>query len=189
MTQTVKNTLIGQYLTLEEFCTCTQTYQKYADRIDPYPENLEETILALEALCQNILDPVIAHFGRERFLLTYGFCSKDLKRFLAQKDPVTGLKNGRVDPSRDQHMAHEKNRNSKYYCDRLGAACDFRIVGLESDRLVEWILEQQLPFDSLYYYGGDRPIHVSYALYQRHSIWTFTDRGVPTRKGIERWIT
>ena len=90
------------------------------------------------------------------------FCSKDLKRFLAQKDPETGIKNGRVDPSRDQHMAHEKNRNGKYYCvsgasgtARLGAACDFRIVGLKSDRLVEWILEQQLPFDSLYYHGSN----------------------------------
>jgi hypothetical protein len=161
-----------------------------------YPENLEETIPALEALCQNIVDPVIDHFGKERFQLTYGFCSKDLKRFLSQKDPETGIKNGRVDPSRDQHTAHEKNRNGKYYCDRLGAACDFRIVGLESDRLVEWILEQQLPFDSLYYYGSDpcgiceaaRPIHISYAPQQRHSIWTFTDGGVPTRKGIENWI-
>ena len=46
-------------------------------------------------------------------------------------------------------MAHEKNRNGKYYCDRLGAACDFRIIGMESDRLVDWILEQELPFDSL----------------------------------------
>ncbi|MGJ3254091.1 MAG: hypothetical protein ACFE0J_23605 [Elainellaceae cyanobacterium] len=168
---------IGQYLTLEEFCTCTQTYQKYADRIDPYPENPEETIPALKALCRHVLDPVIGHFGKERFQLTYGFCSKDLKRFLAQKDPETGIKNGRVDPSRDQHMAHEKNRNSKYYCDRLGATCDFRIMGLESDRLVDWILEQRLPFDSLYYYGSDsrsetfreRPIHMSYAPQQRHS--------------------
>ena len=188
MAQTVKEMQIGQYLTLEEFCTCTQTYQKYADQIDPYPENFEEIIPALEALCHHILDPVIAHFGRERFQLTYGFCSKDLKRFLAQKDPETGIKNGRVDPSRDQHMAHEKNRNGKYYCDRLGAACDFQIVGVESDRLVEWILKQQLSFDSLYYYGSDRPIHISYAPQQRHNIWTFTDEGVPTRKGIEKWV-
>ncbi|NJO75081.1 MAG: hypothetical protein HC833_15735 [Leptolyngbyaceae cyanobacterium RM1_406_9] len=203
--------LLGKYLTLQEFCTCTQTYRKYGDRINPYPENPEETIPALESLCEHILDPVITHFGRERFQLTYGFCSKDLKRFLAQKDPETGIKNGRVDPSRDQHMAHEKNRNGKYYCvsgasgtARLGAACDFRIIGLESDplrvtrsaRLVEWILEQQLPFDSLYYYGGDpcdiceavRPIHISYAPQQRHDIWTFTDGGVPTRKGIEKWL-
>lgn len=179
---------IGHYLTLEELCTCTQTYRKYADRIDPYPENPEETIPALETLCRYILDPVIAHFGRERFQLTYGFCSNDLKRFLAQKDPETGIKNGRVDPSRDQHMAHEKNQTGKYYCDRLGAACDFRIVGLESDRLVKWILEQQLPFDSLYYYGSDRPIHISYSPHLKYAIWTFTDGGVPTRRGIEQWI-
>lgn len=179
--------LLGKYLTLREFCTCTQTYRKYADQIDPYPKNLEETIPSLEVLCQHILDPAIAHFGRERFQLTYGFCSKDLKRFLSQKDPETGMKNGRVAPSRDQHMAQEKNRNGKYYCDRLGAACDFRIVGMESDRLVEWILEQQLPFDSLYYYGRPRPIHISYSSQPRQNIWAFTDKGVPTRKGIEQW--
>jgi len=141
----------------------------------------------LKALCQHILDPVIEHFGRERFQLTYGFCSKDLKRFLSQKDPETGVKNGRVDPSRDQHMAHEKNRNDKYYCDRLGAACDFWIVGLESDRLVEWVLEQQLPFDSLYYYGGDRPIHISYGFQQKRAIWAFTEKGVPTKQEVEQW--
>jgi hypothetical protein len=85
-------------------------------------------------------------------------------------------------------MAHEKNRNGRYYCNRLGAACDFRIVELESDRLVEWILEQRLPFDSLYYYGSDRPIHISYGLQHKRDIWTFTGKGVPTRKGIERWL-
>ena len=85
---------LRKYLTLQEFCTCTQTYRKYADQIDPYPKNLEETLPALEALCQYILDPVIDHFGMERFQLTYGFCSKDLKRFLSQKDPETGIKMG-----------------------------------------------------------------------------------------------
>jgi len=194
--------LLGKYVTLQEFCTCTQTYRKYADQIDPYPENLEDTIPALQALYQHILDPVIDHFGRERFQLTYGFCPKDLKRFLSQKGPETGIKNGRVDPSWDQHMAHEKNRNGKHYCvsgasrtPRFGAACDFRIVGLESDRLVEWILEQRSPFDSLYYYESDReasqrhrPIHISYSPQRRRNIWAFTDGGVPTRKGIERWV-
>ncbi|MBW4662185.1 MAG: hypothetical protein KME15_26325 [Drouetiella hepatica Uher 2000/2452] len=180
--------LIGQYLTLEEFCTCTQTYQKYADTIDPYPRNLAETIPALQTLCLHILDPIINHFSRSRFQLTYGFCSKDLKRYLNQKDPQTGKKNGRVDPSRDQHMAHEVNQNGSYYCDRLGAACDFQILGLESDRLVEWILEKQLPVDSLYFYGSDRPIHISYSPKPRQNIWAFTTTGMPTRKGIENWI-
>ncbi|PSB32331.1 hypothetical protein [Stenomitos frigidus] len=184
----MQNEPFGKYLTLEQFCTCTQTYCKYADRIDPYPKNLEETLPALEALCQHILDPVIDHFSMEQFQLTYGFCSKDLKRFLSQKDPATGIKNGRVDPSRDQHMAHEMNRNGRYYCSRLGAACDFQIAGLESDRLVEWILEQQLPFDALYYYGINRPIHISYSPKRRHAIWAFTAGGVPTKKGIKQWL-
>ncbi|WP_416674101.1 hypothetical protein [Egbenema bharatensis] len=77
----------------------------------------------------------------------------------------------------------------KYELRRLGAACDFRIVGLGSDRLIEWILEQQLLFDSLYYYGCDQPIHISYAPQQRQNIWTFTDGGVPTRKGIGQWLS
>lgn len=92
-------------------------------------------------------------------------------------------------------MAHEVNRKGKYYCDRLGAACDFRVIGLESDRLVEWILEQRLPFDSLYFYGSGReasqrhrPIHISYGAQHKREIWAFTEKGVPTRKGIERWV-
>jgi Protein of unknown function (DUF4007) len=40
-----------------------------------------------------------------------------------------------------------------HFVTRLSAACDFWIVGLERERLVEWILEQNSPFDSLYYYG------------------------------------
>lgn len=188
MEKSAQNIWLGNYLTLEEFCTCTCTYQRYVDQINPYPQNLEETIPALQVLCQHILDPIIDHFGKERFQITYGFCSMDLKRFLSQKDPETGIKNGRVDPSRDQHMAHEINRNGNYYCNRLGAACDFQIIRLESNRLVEWILEQQLPFDSLYYYGSDRSIHISYSSQYKRGIWAFTDIGVPTQKGIEQWI-
>ena len=51
---------LGKYLTLAEFCTCTQTYQRFADQIDPFPKNLDETLPALEALCQHIIDPAIA---------------------------------------------------------------------------------------------------------------------------------
>ena len=35
---------------------------------------------------------------------------------------------------------------------------------------MEWILEQQLLFDALYYYGSNRPIHISYAPQQRRNI-------------------
>ncbi len=175
---------LGKYLTLAEVCTCTQTYRKYADQIDPYPQNLDETLPALEALCQHILDPMIGEFGRARFQLTYGFCSHDLKHWLARKDPVTGVKNGRVSPNLDQHMAYEINRNGQYYCPRLGAAGDVRILHLPSDELVTWILTQELPFDSLYFYGTQRPIHISYGPQHKRDIWAFTDKGMPIRKTL-----
>jgi hypothetical protein len=178
---------LGQYLTLEDFCTCSQTYQKYADKIDPLPKSLE-TIQALQALNKWIIDPIINHFGSDQFQLTYGFCSPDLKRYLNQKDPETGIKNGRIDPARDQHLAHEKNRNNKYFCQRLGASCDFLIKTVPSDQVIDWILQQKLPFDSLYYYGSDRPIHISYGSEHKRDIWAFTPKKTPTKKGIEHWL-
>ena len=135
-----------------------------------------------------ILDSIIDRFGRDNFSLTYGFCSVDLKSFLAKKDPLTGIKNGRVEPSLDQHMVQEVNRNGNYYCSRLGSACDFRITNVDSEEVVNWILEIGLPFDSLYYYGFNRPIHISYGFQHKRDIWTFTTTGQPTRKGIEKWV-
>lgn len=187
ITMTLNQQQVGQYLSLQELCTCTQTYAKYADQINPFPQNLTETLPALEALCQHIVDPIIHEFGRDRFHLSYGFCSADLKRWIAQKDPATGIKNGKSSPQLDQHMAHELNRNGQYYCSRLGAACDFRILGLPSTALVTWIVEQGLPFDSLYFYGAERPIHISYGPQQKRAIWAFTATGVPTRRVTEIW--
>jgi hypothetical protein len=179
---------IGKYLNLEEFCTCTNTYKKYLDKITPYPQN-RDSIKAIEDLAKYIIDPIIDVFGRDKFKLTYGFCSATLKTYLNKKDPITNLKNGRVDPTRDQHMAYEVKHNGKYYCDRLGAACDFLILDLPSDRLIDWILQQKLPFDSLYFYGIDRPIHISYGRQHKRDIWTFNQTGQPTKKGIEAWVS
>lgn len=178
---------IGKYLNLYDFCTATTTYGKYANKIDPLPKN-PESIEAIKQLNKLIIDPIIDYYGVERFQLTYGFCSRDLKKFLAQKDPTTGKKNGRVDPRIDQHMAHEINRNGNYYCPRLGAACDFVILNVNSDAVVRWIIAHQLPFDSLYFYGKDRPIHISYGPQNKQDIWTFTSTGQPTKKGIDLLI-
>jgi hypothetical protein len=179
---------LGKYFTLEAFCTCTQTYQKYQEAIDPYPQNWEETIPALVALHQNIIDPIVDRFGKDNFQLTYGFCSADLKRYLERRDPVTGVKNGRIAPRIDQHMACDRNRRGNYFCDRPGAACDFLIQNTSSEGVVAWIVTAQLPFDSLYYYGSDRPIHISYGEQHKRDIWTFSASGRPTRKGIARWV-
>jgi hypothetical protein len=45
----------------------------------------------------------------------------------------------------------------------------------------------RLRFDSLYFYGDERPIHISYSPQQKRAIWTFGASGVPTRQGIEKW--
>ncbi|TVU55669.1 MAG: hypothetical protein EA414_00470 [Arthrospira sp. PLM2.Bin9] len=182
------NIKLGKYLFLEEFCTCTKTYAKYSDRINPYPQQ-PESIEAMKDLNKAIIDPIIDEFGRDRFELTYGFCSKDLKRYLDKKDPISGIKNGRVAPNLDQHLAHELNQKGKYYCSRLGASCDFMIRNLESNQLVDWIIDHHLPFDSLYFYGCDRPIHISYGPQHKRDIWAFTESGKPTKRGIETWLT
>lgn len=177
---------LGQYLTLTDFCTCSHTYQEISsasggegDRpINPWPQQ-PESIEALAALAAHLIDPIIDHYGRERFVMTYGFCSRDLKRYLSQRDPTTGRKRGRIDPSRDQHMALERNRNGRLYCPRQGAACDFYIHGRAADQVVRWILNQSLPFDSIYYYGAMRPLHISHGPEHKQSLWTFTQQGMP----------
>ncbi|MEM9540733.1 MAG: hypothetical protein AAGA60_14665 [Cyanobacteria bacterium P01_E01_bin.42] len=187
MTDKERDILLGKYLTLSEFCTCTKTYQKYAEKIAPFPKN-PESLVAIADLNTRVIDPIIDRFGREKFHLTYGFCSSDLKRYLARKDPLTGQKNGRVTPSLDQHMAMEKNRNGKYYCDRLGAACDFFIEDVSSNTIIDWILAQKLPFDSLYFYGEKRPLHISHGPQQKRAIWGFTPTGQPTRQNVRHWL-
>lgn len=184
MSHPQKDLKLGKYLTLNDVCTCTQTYHKYRDRLQPFPENPAETLPAWQDLAQYLLDPIIDEFGRDRFVLTYGFCSRDLKKYLEAKDPDTGQRRGRVAPNLDQHMAFERNRRGNYFCRRPGAACDFRILDLGSDRLVDWIIERDLPFDSLYFYGSDRPIHLSYGSEHKRAVWTFdVSRGIP-RKGL-----
>ena len=162
-------------ISLEKFCTVSQTYQRHSQDIDPYPWQ-PESHDAIALLFDHILDPIIDYFGKDRFILTYGFCSVDLRAFLEKKDPITGIKNGRAAPQIDQHMAHEVNRNGKYYCDRLGAAADFYIQGLNSAHLTSWIIDSSLPFDSLYYYGSQRPIHLSYGPQHKRKLWKLTIR-------------
>ena len=47
-------------------------------------------------------------------------------------------------------------------CERGGAACDFIVDDEDMREVADWIVAN-LPFDRLYFYGSDRPVHVSYA--------------------------
>lgn len=161
-----------KYISLEKFCTCSQTYQHYSDQIDPYPWS-SESVDAIALLFLHIIDPIIDHFGLGSFHLTYGFCSIDLKRCIQTH------KTGRICPAVDQHMAHELTPSGNYYCNRLGAAADFLIKDVKSNALVRHIKHTSLPFDSIYYYGEERPIHISYGHQHKRSIYGFTSAGTP----------
>jgi hypothetical protein len=47
-------------------------------------------------------------------------------------------------------------------CDRGGAACDFLIDDEDMLEVANWLIANT-PFDRLYFYGSDRPVHVSYS--------------------------
>ena len=136
----------GKYLTFRSLIECGETQKKTS--IENLPKELE-TYDALERLVENVLDPVIDYFGM--IVLTYGFCSPEL----ARKIP------GRIDPSRDQHASYEKKKSGNPICERGGAACDFIIEDESMLEVAQWIV-QNTEFDRLYFYGDDKPIHVSY---------------------------
>jgi hypothetical protein len=109
---------------------------------------MSETYMALEKLAFEALDPVMDHFGRIH--LTYGFCSSEL----AKRIP------GGIAPQVDQHAGHELNSRGQPICGRLGAAADFTVPNRNMLTVAAWIAVNT-SFDRLYFYGRDRPLHVS----------------------------
>jgi hypothetical protein len=122
-----------------------ETWQKKRVRNEPVEP---ATWVALRRLCHEILEPVLDRFGRPE--ITYGFASPALTRNVP----------AHIAPYLDQHAGHERKRNGAPICGRLGQAVDFHIHGVCSAEIALWITEV-LPFDRLYFYGCDRPIHVS----------------------------
>lgn len=136
----------GRHLTYRDLIACGETQARTAISNLPTQAGSWE---ALRELSEAILDPVIDTFGPIE--LTFGFCSRDLYR---------AIPSGTSDKL-DQHHAHEINRKGDPVCDRLGAAADFRVTGMDSLELARWVVTH-LPWDRLYFYGTTRPIHVSY---------------------------
>ena len=136
----------GRFLTFRQLIECGETQTRSAvDNLPLQPESYN----ALADLAERVLDPVIDYFGMIR--LTYGFCSAQL----AKRVPA------RIHPRLDQHAAHERNRCGVPICRRLGAAADFIVDDIDMLEVAQWLIANT-PFDRLYFYGGDKPIHVSY---------------------------
>lgn len=137
----------GKHFRYRDLIECGETQSRLGT---PNVPAQPETYNALHDLSATILDPVIEYFGAIR--LTYGFASRELTRHIP----------GRIAPRLDQHASYELDRYGKMLCPRGGAACDFIVDDEDMEDVAQWIMAN-LPFDRLYYYGNDRPIHVSYA--------------------------
>lgn len=136
----------GQYFNFRQLIECGETQERTG--LANLPE-CSESYNALHDLAVKVLDPVIDYFGMIR--LDYGFCSQEL----ANKIPA------RIDPKRDQHAAHELNRKGRPVCERLGAAVDFFIEDECMLEVAQWVVVNT-PFDRLYFYGNNKPVHVSF---------------------------
>ncbi len=138
--------MCGRHLSYRSLIECGETQSRLS--IENLPKNVD-TYNALYELATCILDPLIDYFGGIR--LTYGLCSAELGRHI-KKRVAHGL---------DQHAACEVKRSGRFICERLGAACDFIVDDEDMLEVARWIV-LNLPFDRLYYYGKDLPLHVSF---------------------------
>lgn len=160
----------GNYLTYRQLIECGETQR--ASGLANLPKQAD-SYTALYELATNILDPVIDYFGMIK--LTYGFCSHDLGKLIKK----------RVAPKLDQHAAHELNTRKNPICPRLGAAVDFIVEDENMREVADWIAENT-PFDRLYFYGENRPLHVSYGPEKKGEyvdlVMTDTGRQVPKKR-------
>ncbi|MGD7035661.1 DNA phosphorothioation-associated putative methyltransferase [Methylotuvimicrobium buryatense] len=162
----------GGYLTYRHLIECGETQQNTGlPNLPKQPDSYN----ALYDLAVNILDPAIEYFGM--FRLTYGFCSHELGKLIKK----------RVAPKLDQHAAHERNTRNNLICPRLGAAVDFIVEDENMREVADWIAENT-PFDRLYFYGENRPIHVSYGPEQKREyidmVATESGKQVPRKRRL-----
>lgn len=141
------NAPCGKHFSFRDFIECGETQRNFCT---PNQPQQPQTFAALHDLATYVIDPIIEQFGMIE--LTFGFCSSTL----GTKIP------GRIAPKLDQHASFELNRLGNRICDRDGAAVDFILISRDMFKVSQWIVEN-LEFDRLYFYGPNRPIHISYS--------------------------
>ena len=151
----------GQNYTFRQLIECGETWERI--RIDNIPK-AADTYNALAELARNVLDPVIDYFGGIK--LTYGFASPALTRHIKS----------RIAPKLDQHAACELTARGTSMCDRSGAAVDFLVEYEDMREVARWIVAN-CGFDRLYFYGSERPIHVSVGPLQSGEVYGLRESG------------
>ena len=109
-------TRLSDHFTLEELCKSQTAERHHLNNVPSDPEIVEN----LRAVCEKILEPVRANFGKP-FSPSSGYRSPKLNKL------VNGSKSS-------QHLR--------------GEAADFEVPGVANFDLATWI-EQNLPFDQL----------------------------------------
>ena len=137
----------GANFRYRDLVECGETFEKL--RPLNSPKN-PETFNAMYQLAIEVLDPVVDYFGAIQ--LTFGFCSAALRAKIA----------GRIAPKLDQHAGHEYDNRGHLICDRGGVAADFIVEDEDMLEVAQWIAKNT-NFDRLYFYGRDKPVHVSAA--------------------------
>jgi hypothetical protein len=121
---------------------------------DNTPTNADSTV-QLNLLISQLLNPLEKQFGE--LTITYGFTSFALLNYIKKNSP------SHMAPEIDQHASHELNSRDNRICKRDGAACDIYVSGYENRmHIIAQYIITELPFDRLYFYGKDRPIHFSF---------------------------
>jgi hypothetical protein len=180
----------SRFFSYADLINCGATVSEH--HINNQPEQADSW-RALSLLATQILDPIVENFGP--ITLTYGFCSPQLARKIAKN------RNPHIAPKLDQHCSHELNQKQTIICDRLGAACDFALLApltqqpinplsntqVDMQQVAVWICEN-LKFDRLYYYGKNRPLHISIGPQMNQFLQTMktnldTGHRVPSKKG------
>ena len=135
----------GANFKYRDFIECGETQKRLG--VSNVPLN-PKTYNSISKLALEVLDPVIDYFGS--IVLTYGFSSSELSKKI----------NSNIAPKIDQHSGHECNRLGNPICDRLGIASDFVVEDESMLEVARWVVSHT-NFDRLYFYGDDRPLHVS----------------------------
>lgn len=148
--------MLSENFSLREF-TLSQTAIRKGIRNNPTPEHLA----SLKALCENVLEPIRAHFGKP-VKVSSGYRSRALNAAVGGSNT-------------SQHS--------------LGQAADIEIAGVDNRRLAKWI-EANLPFDQVILEGAKRNdpnagwVHVSFGPRNRRQTLTATFPGPVYSAGI-----
>jgi DNA phosphorothioation-associated putative methyltransferase len=162
----------GRHFRFRDLIECGDTWKAHRPPNVPLQP---ETYNSLCDLAVEVLDPVIDYFGGIE--LTYGFASPALTRHISS----------RIAPELDQHASCEIKRTGALVCERRGAAVDFIVRDEDMVEVARWIAHN-CQFDRIYFYGADRPLHVSVGPESARAVYEMVRSGsrtVPRRWNVE----